>query len=101
MRWLLTLALLIATCATVPVLAGPAPQPPAKAPEKAPPPDLAELMKKLDAMDERIASLSRQLDSISRFLGDRQSSSMDTVDRRLRDLERAMDDLARDVQRLR
>lgn len=63
--------------------------------------DLASVLKQMKEMNAQLADMARQLDSISKFLGDRQSTSFDTVDRRLRDMERALDDLKREVERLR
>lgn len=67
-------------------------------------PDLAAIRKQIadvqSALESQLKDIQRSLDSISKFLGDRQSSSMDTVDRQLRDLTRDVEDIKRDVERL-
>lgn len=68
-------------------------------------PTLADVQRQLaDAVNglaAQIKEIQGRVDSISKFLGDRQASSMDTVDRRLRELERDIEDIDRKVDRLR
>jgi TolA-binding protein len=92
-------AVLVAT-----VQAQPAAAAPAAATAKAEP-TLADVQRQVadavTSINAQLKELQTRVDSISKFLGDRQASSMDTVDRRLRDLERDLDDLDRKVDRIR
>ena len=95
-------AVLVATVQAQPAAATPAA---AAAPAAKAEPTLADVQKQVadavTAINTQLRELQTRVDSISKFLGDRQASSMDTVDRRLRDLERDLEDLDRKVDRIR
>ena len=95
-------AALVSTVRAQPAAATPAA---AAAPAAKAQPTLADVQKQLadavTSINAQLKDLQTRVDSISKFLGDRQASSMDTVDRRLRDLERDLDDLDRKVDRIR
>lgn len=66
------------------------------------------MLARLDKIEDKLAELTRSIDSISKFLGDRRSSAYETVDQRLDEMKRALDnterstdDIRRDVNRLR
>lgn len=46
-------------------------------------------------LENKLFEIQKQLDSISKFLGDQQPSSFDTVDRRLRDIADDVKDIRR------
>lgn len=71
-------------------------------------PDMAAILTRIDAIDKKLDELARSVESISKFLGDRRSTTYSTVDQRLDDMKRLMDstdrsvdDIRRDVGRLR
>ncbi|MCZ7590666.1 MAG: hypothetical protein M5U15_00285 [Kiritimatiellae bacterium] len=80
----------------------------AKATDKSDAADIAAVLARLDKIEDKLAELTRSIDSISKFLGDRRSSAYETVDQRLDEMKRALDnterstdDIRRDVNRLR
>ncbi len=77
--------------------AEPAPAPAAEVKSAA---TLEDVMAKLRDLDRQMAEIIRRLDSISVFLGDKQSSGFSTVDRRLEDLRRDVEDIKRDIERM-
>jgi len=50
-------------------------------------------------LDSRLREIQQQLESISKFLGDRNASTFDSLDRRLRDIEDDIRDIKNDVRR--
>lgn len=102
-RCSLILAGALWVAALVPLTQAQAPAAPAAPAAKAEP-SLADVQKQLadavSGLSNQLKELQSRVDSISKFLGDRQASSIDTVDRRLRDLERDLEDLDRKVDRL-